>query len=190
MSDIDDSYLVVSLLGEGHCVSMQRITASIHEAQCFVVESKFSRLGSVLSGYLLVSGRWDQIAKLENFLEKLAKQFEMDLRLRRSMKNTISASNVVYSVYLLALDKVGILERVTDFFIKQAVDIIDLSSHQYLSRYTGNPMASISLQITVPVDINLADVRDRFMLFCDDLNLDGCDGIRKILDSAPNRRLD
>jgi glycine cleavage system transcriptional repressor len=42
----------------------------------------------------------------------------------------------------------------------------------YKTRQTGTPMIAITVKIQINTDTSLSDWRERFMLFCDDLNID------------------
>ncbi|MGD8964940.1 MAG: glycine cleavage system protein R, partial [Gammaproteobacteria bacterium] len=52
------------------------------------------------------------------------------------------------------------------------IDIAELNTRSYAAAHTGAPMFSVQMTINVPGELQIAALRDEFMDFCDQLNLD------------------
>lgn len=166
------TYLAVSFLGANKPGMVNEIAYCVAKAKCNIIECRVTALGSGVGAHLLISGRWNQIAKAETGLPKLAHSFGVELIVQRTELVRLDETLLPYAIYVVALDEPGTIHKITDFFDQQAINIIELNTHTYQARYTGSQMMSLNMQISIPADIHIADLRDRFMMFCDDLNLD------------------
>ncbi len=166
-------HLVISLLGMHNPQALFASMELIQQCECRVIESKLSVLGTLFVGHIMIMGKWNQLAKAENLLANLAKELDLHITWQRTHVLPCNPTTVSYSVYITACDDTEILSKVTDFFMQQQIEINTLTSYTYLSRHTQSPMVFINIQIIMPVAAAVANLRDQFMLLCDDLNLDG-----------------
>ncbi|HCP04400.1 MAG TPA: glycine cleavage system protein R, partial [Pseudomonas sp.] len=58
------------------------------------------------------------------------------------------------------------------FFQHLNIDIEELHSFTYLAQHTGTAMLNLTLTIAIPVQTQLSWLREQFLDFCDELNLD------------------
>jgi len=131
-----------------------------------------SVLGGEFALLLMVSGSWDAIAKLEAMLPALEEQLELTIISRRTAEKDPGKNKIPYEVNVVALDHPGIVNEVARFFSEQDINIEDLETDCYAAAHTGTPMFSITMVVSLPIDISIAQLRDDFTEFCDNLNLD------------------
>lgn len=177
---IMNNYLAVSVIGPEENDFLHRITHIVSESQCSIVESQVTRLGNELAAHILLSGRWNQIAKVENSLLQRFNEEEIVLTLRRCEHPRPKGDRLHCVANILALDEPTLLDQVLDFFRHQDASIIRLSSHTYHAQRTQSLMLAINVDITVPSNTHVAELRDQFTLFCDELNLDGILELEKV----------
>jgi glycine cleavage system transcriptional repressor len=67
---------------------------------------------------------------------------------------------------------VSIVYSLTNFFSSRSISIEDLVTRSYSAPHTGASMFSVNIVIGVPANTHIAMLRDEFMDFCDELNLD------------------
>ena len=58
------------------------------------------------------------------------------------------------------------------FFASRGIDISEVSTRSYAAAHTGAPMFAVQMIINVPGKLQVAQLREEFMDFCDSLNLD------------------
>jgi glycine cleavage system transcriptional repressor len=56
--------------------------------------------------------------------------------------------------------------------IARAINIQDLQTDSYRAAHTGTPMFAANITVNIPPDMHIARLREEFLDFCDDLNLD------------------
>jgi glycine cleavage system transcriptional repressor len=64
------------------------------------------------------------------------------------------------------------VHKITQFFLEQHIRVHELFINYYKTPVSEIMMLSISLLITLPTKQSIADMRENFMLFCDDHNFD------------------
>ncbi|MQM39490.1 hypothetical protein KBTX_03516 [wastewater metagenome] len=70
------------------------------------------------------------------------------------------------------MDQGGVVHQLSNFFSVREIDIRDLATTTYTAVYTGTPMFSVRMTVDVPARMQIARLREEFMDFCDELNLD------------------
>ena len=166
------NHLVISALSADHPGVVQRLSEVIFEAECNIEESRMTVLGSEFATILLVSGKWNGIAKLEDMLPTLADRHDMQLILRRTESRESGGDKLPYVVDVAALDQPGIVRNLSNFFAGHGINIEDLSTNRYAAAHTGTPMFSVHMHLAIPADTHIAALRDEFLDFADQFNLD------------------
>jgi glycine cleavage system transcriptional repressor len=77
-----------------------------------------------------------------------------------------------YAVEVIAVEQIGIVHQIAQFFSRRDINIEDMYSGNYAAAHTGTPMFSLHMTISIPTNISIAGMRSDFMDFCDQHNLD------------------
>lgn len=174
-------YLAVTLLAEANSALVSEFYQLVEHCECLVVESRGDFLGDALCLHALLGGAWNAIAKMESSVQSLEKKYDLKLSLRRTEQRSFSEKKVLYpySVYVIAQESASVVNQIVRFFTDQAIGLNELVINAYLAPYTQTTMLSIGLSINVPSELSVSDLRDRFMVFCDDYNFDAVMGPEK-----------
>jgi len=129
-------------------------------------------LGANFAMLLLVSGNWHSIARIETELNRLAETSGISIQVRRTAERPAREDLVPYSVDVVCLDQAGIVAALSGFFSSRGIDIGELSTRSYAAAHTGAPMFSVYMVVNVPSRIHVGALREEFMDFCDQMNLD------------------
>lgn len=164
--------LVISALGKDHPGIVSRITTPITECGCNIVDSRMTLLGGEFAILMLVEGPWNAIAKLEELLPGLQEKLELTIISRRTETESEQTNVMPYAVNVVSLDHPGIVNQLAGFFSSRGINIHDLSTDSYRAAHTGTQMFSASMTVHIPSDISIAQMREEFLDFCDELNLD------------------
>lgn len=166
-------YLAVTTLGKDKPYVINQVTDAIASTGCNVHECRVTALGQLWAGHFFISGHWNEIAKAETLLPKVSKQYELSTNIKRTDNPLDPNKNCLpYAIYVVALDEAGTIAQITNFFSEQDIHILELNCHTYIARQTQARMLSLNMVISIPEDVHIADIRDRFTEFCDDLNFD------------------
>jgi len=166
------SYLVLSVLGADHPGMMEDISRTCLQCNCNVLDSRAMVAGTEFTASFLLTGNWSAIAKMEAALPALEQRMGVTTMVRRTHDRAKDSETISYSVQILAKDKPGILHHATTFFTDQGINITDMYSESYLDHRTHTRMFSLNFGLEVPGNCHIGQLRERFLMFCDEHNLD------------------
>jgi len=168
----NQSLLVITAIAPNQPGIAHEITDLITYCGCNIQQSKMKAMGNTFSLVLMASGEWNAIAKLEHILPSKAQSWGMTTMVQRTEPQIAKPNMLPYRVKIVALDNLGITKEVTAFFAKQDINIGEMTCNTYDAQHTGTPLGEIKLTISVPTDIMISNLREKFNLFCKKLNLD------------------
>jgi len=166
------NFFVISVLGPTQPALMDKIFKAIHECGCNVEDGRMSRLGSELALFVMVSGPWDAISRIEDLIPKLEKKLNISIQSRRTKPHSSESSTMPYAVEVVSVNRAGLVYDIADFFSRRDIGIEDMFSDSYVASHTGTAMFLLQLTISIPTEISIATLRGEFMEFCDQLNID------------------
>jgi glycine cleavage system transcriptional repressor len=165
-------HLAVSAIGSDRTGMVHELTRVITDCGGNIAESRMAAVGSEFAMLLLVSGNWHALARIESELARLAETGSLSLHLRRTEPRAPRADMLPYSVDIVSLDQTGIVAGLSGFFAQRGIDIAEVSTRSYAAAHTGAPMFAVQMIINTPSKLQVAQLREEFMDYCDTLNLD------------------
>ena len=166
------NYLVVSALGEDRPGLVNELSRVILECDCGIMDSRMTVLGGEFATLLLVQGNWNTLTKLEMQLKRLEQALNMIIITKRTESRIPTGDVLPYAVEVVAVNQPGVVHHLASFFVSLSTNIYDMVPRSYSAPHTGTPMFSVSLAIGIPATTHIALLREEFLDFCDDLNLD------------------
>ena len=166
------NFVAISALGANRAGLIEPLVRAVSECGCTIVESRMSVMGDRFTLMMLLSGAWDAIAKIENLLPRLERELDITVLAERAKAREPEHGLMPYAVEVIAVDQVGVVHEIAQFFARRNVNIEDMYSGNYTAAHTGTPMFSLHMTISIPTDISIAAMRNEFMDFCDQMNLD------------------
>lgn len=165
-------YLVISALGSdkpGIINALSREAATHH---CNILDTRMTVLGGEFALMMLVNGSAADIEAVEPALQATADSLGLTLMLKHTTPKDAQATNMPYSVEVVALDNPGIVHEIAGFFGDKAINIEEMHTGTYAAPHTGTQMFSLQLTVNVPNGVSLSKLKEQFVSFCDDKNLD------------------
>ncbi len=167
------NHLVITAVGRDRPGIVKKLTSVITEHECNIENSRMTILGGEFAIILLVSGNWNTIAKLETLLQRHGDDLELMINCKRTEQRAAQPDTLSYHVEALSMDQPGIVHRVSAFFDERGINIENLNTDAYNAAHTGTPMFAITMTVCIPATLSIARLREQFMDFCDQMNLDG-----------------
>ena len=167
------NYLVVTAIGQDRPGIVKSFTQTISEHDCNIEDSRMSILGGEFAMILLLSGNWNTIAKLESALARVADSLELQHSVKHTDQRQVQPNLLSYQVEALSIDRPGIVHQVAEFFSSRKINIDNLASDSYNAAHTGTPMFALNMTVNVPAEMSISELRDQFLDFCDEMNMDG-----------------
>ncbi len=166
-------HLVISALGKDRPGILSELSKAIMDSACTILDSRMTMLGGEFAGILLVSGNWSSVAKLEDALNGLQESLGLMLTARRTEPPAPQTRLLPYVVEIATVEQPGIVYRLADFFTSRNIGIQELYTGCYSTPHSDTPLFSLTMTVNISTDLHIASLREQFMDFCDELNLDG-----------------
>ncbi len=167
-----EQLLVISAIGGDPNAVVQELTRTILDCGGNIKESRMTALGSDFGMLLLVAGNWHTISRLERDLDRFADHNGLTMQFRRTESRHFNKEQLPYAVDVVGLDQPGIVHSLSGFFATRQVEIDELSARSYTATQTETAMFSVQMYINIPASIHISALREEFMEFCDQLNVD------------------
>ena len=165
--------LVITVLGEDRPDLIVELTRVVKDCKCHMLESRITEMGAEFAGHLLVDGNWNHIVKLENALESLAARCKLKVQTLRAREEVPELPAVVpYAIDVFASDQIDNIHELAAFFLDRGIKVMDLSASRYPAPYSGAPLFLAHLVVKIPANVKIVSLRDEFLEFCDQQNLD------------------
>ncbi len=164
--------LVIAAVGEDRPGLVDQLSGFILDSGCNIADSRMMVLGGEFAVLLLVTGNWNNLAKLEDQIKQIEAKLSMTVSVKRTEKKERVGEYLPYAVDVVSLDHPGIVHNLANFFSQRHINIQDLSTSSYAAAHTGTLMFSVHISLDVPADTHIASLREEFLDFCDRLNLD------------------
>jgi glycine cleavage system transcriptional repressor len=165
-------FIAISAIGGDRIGLVHDLAKVVADCGGSISESRMTALGNEFAMLLLVAGNWHSIARIETELAKLAEASGMTVQVRRTAERPAREDMVPYSVDVVCIDQAGIVSGLSGFFAARGIDIGELSTRNYSAAHTGAQMFSVYMIVNVPARIHVGALREEFMDFCDEMNLD------------------
>jgi glycine cleavage system transcriptional repressor len=150
---------------------VQDITEVILNCGGNIEESRMATLGTEFAMLMLVSGNWHTLKRLEKGLEKLD-DGDLTFTIRKTGERLVKEDRMPYAVDVVSLDHEGIVFSLANFFASHDIEIAEVATRSYPAAHTGAHMFAVQMTVNVPGSLQISGLREEFMDFCDQLNLD------------------
>lgn len=167
-----ESFLVITALGRDKPGIVDKLSEAVTNCDCNIVDSRMTVLGGEFAVILMVSGKWNQLAKLEDALQGLRESLELTITSKRTEPGEPATDLMPYTVEVISIDHPGIVYELAHFFSKRNINIQELNTTRYSAAHTGTPMFALHITANIPADIHVASLRDEFLDFCESQNMD------------------
>ena len=164
--------IVISAVGTDRTGVVQDITRDILDCGGNIEESRMTTLGSEFAMLMLVSGNWHTLSRLEQKLEKHTAGGDLSVSIRKTSEQVSKEDRMPYAVDVVSLDQQGIVYNLANFFAARDVEIAEVATRHYAAAHTGAPMFEVQMAVNIPASMHVADFKDEFHEFCDEMNLD------------------
>lgn len=165
-------YMVLSALGEDRLGIVRTLSEMISNEDCSIHDSRMSVMGGHFAVVLLVSGPWNKLARLEAQLPEIEKRLDVKIMADYTEPKAAQPTMVPYSVEVISIDHPGIVYNLASFFYARDINIESMNTVTYVAPHSSALMFALEMVINIDALTSIADVRDDFLDYCDELNLD------------------
>lgn len=169
---MSEKYLVISALGNDRPGIVNTLSKAALDCGCNITNSRMAVLGGEFAVILLVHGPEQAVAAMQKQLPALEKELQLTIIAKPTVPRTAEQRWLPYRVEVVAMDHPGIVHPITDFFSSRKINIEEVETETYAAPHTGTTMFSLLMTVAVPANVPVSQLRETFIDFCDELNLD------------------
>jgi glycine cleavage system transcriptional repressor len=169
---MNNSHLVITALTTSNIDAPSKIATVIAESGCNIITNRMVVMGQECMISMQVVGNWSSIAKLEHNLPILQKKYGFSLIVRRTEPKKFDTPVLLYTIQVIGIDKPEIAQQIYNFFVSERVYVQEAYGDSYVANQTSTRMLTLTMIIAIPGDIQIFELRERFLVLCDQLNLD------------------
>ena len=166
-------YLVISAIGNDQPGIVNSVSQMIVERRGNISSSRMMVMGGEFAIMLMVEGDDKTIEKIQSALPEIESELGLTIVACKTQTNTKQTAHVPYIVEVVSMDHPGIVQQVADFFSSRQANIEEMNTDTYSAAHTGTQMFALNMVVGLPADTKIAPLREQFLEFCDNLNLDG-----------------
>lgn len=167
-----DNYLVITALGKDKPGIVDKLSMAVTDCGGNIEDSRMMVMGGEFAVMLMVSGKWNELARLEENLPSLRDRLNLTVTAERTENRQDNKNLLPYTVEVIAIDHPGIVHQIASFFSAREINIHELITNRYSAAHTGTPMFALNMVVEIPTEVRLATLREEFLDFCDELNMD------------------
>jgi len=164
--------LVITALGNDKPGIVNELSKAVLDYGGNITESRMMVLGGEFAIMLLITGNQENIDKVNAAIESIGKSLKLTLIAKETQPQEKPIKRLPYQVTVVSMDHPGIVHNISDFLLSHNLNIEEIETTTYPAAHTGTPMFSLEMTISIPADSSVRSLRDEFITFCDDLNLD------------------
>ena len=165
-------YLVISAIGEDKPGIINGLSQAATECGCNILDTRMTVLGGEFALIMMIGGLSDQITSAESSIPQVADKFSLTTILKRTQPRQEADASCPYFISVISLDHPGIVREIAGFFSQRKINIEEMETGTYAAAHTGSPMFSLEIAINVPATTPIAQLKEAFIAFCDERNLD------------------
>jgi glycine cleavage system transcriptional repressor len=166
-------YLVVTALGSDRPGIVNTITRHVSSCGCNIEDSRLAMLGEEFTLIMLLSGSWNAITLIESTLPLKGAELDLLIVMKRTNANEQQATPMTVWVKVDVEDSPHLIERFTDLFDNQQMNIAELASKTQQAQMGTPPRLNIQITAHGLADVPVAQIEDRFHQLCTELKAQG-----------------
>jgi len=166
-------YIALTALGLHQNKIISELAKLAYKNDCNIEDSRVIALGEEIALAMMISGQWNNIAKFETGLEAIESTLGINVLVKRTQLTVHKTPLLPYTVHVVALDHPGIVYELTHFFTTQQIRIASLHTDTYHASQSGSQMFALNMDVCLDANVNIGNLRENFLMLCDELNLDG-----------------
>lgn len=167
------SQLVITAVGSDRPGLVDAFTGFLHDAGANIADSRMINLRGQFAIMILIEADDEQvIRRVAIDAVDAGNEVGMEVRVAgdKSLENHMQGQP--YCVKVFAMDQPGIVHRVTHLLHHLKVNIEELQTRLSAGSYSGTPLFTMNMLITIPREVAVKQVREDLETLCDELNCD------------------
>lgn len=164
--------VLVSATGSDQPGIVDSVSGVVFDAGANLEDSRMAILGGEFALFVLVAGTSEQIDAVRVGLGTVAGKLDLTLQVKPVAPAQARAGVIRYSLQAVALDHPGIVHKLTGILRDRGVNVASLDTLLNQAPITGTPIFSLEMEVQVPVDQAVNELREELERAAEEDNVD------------------
>ena len=167
--------VVISAVGPDQPGIVTQLAQTLEQFDANIADSRMVNFRGQFAVVMLIEVPDNQVEELNTGLPARAAEVGMRLEVSPATDDDVAATvsrGLPYRIKTYAMDQIGLVHRITHLLHRSNVNIEEMQTRLQPGSYTGTPLFSMEMAITVPSEVQIKDLKDNLQTLCDELNCD------------------
>ncbi len=166
------SQLIITAVGPDRPGIVGEVTGHVHALGGTILDSRMVNLRGQLALVILLEIAEEATAKAAKDLPEFGKHIGLNLTITSQGSVAPPAAGLRFRLKTYSSDQPGIVARLTNLLRMHGVNIEELSAWQESAAFAGTPIFMTEMQLTVPAQTKVRELRGELESLCNELNCD------------------
>lgn len=164
--------LIITAVGPDRPGIVDSLTGVLSETGATIADSRMINLQGQFAMIVLASAAAERIEELRARLNEFGKRHGMAVSAGAHAGASQPVSGLPFRLSAYAMDQPGIVHRITNVLHRHGINIEELQTSLESGSYSGTPLFTLELHMTVPAAVRVKQLRAELETLCDALNCD------------------
>ena len=172
VQQVQKESILVSASGRDQPGIVDRVSGAIFDAGANLEDSRMAILGGEFALFVLVGGTTEQLAAVRASLDEVSGELDLTLQVKLVVAAQPGADVIGYRLQAVSLDHPGIVHKLTGLLRTRGVNVASLETSLAQAPITGTPIFSLDMEVQVPVDQPVNELREELQSLAAEENID------------------
>ena len=172
MQQVQKESILISASGRDQPGIVDRVSGAIFDAGANLEDSRMAILGGEFALFVLVGGTAEQLAAVRASLDEVSGELDLTLQVKPVAAAQPGADVIGYRLQAVSLDHPGIVHKLTGLLRTRGVNVASLETSLAQAPVTGTPIFSLDMEVQVPVDQPVNELREELQSLAAEENID------------------
>ena len=154
--------LILTAVGPDRVGLVEQISEFIVRRDCNIEDSKMAVFEGEFALIVLISGQEQNLGRIAREHPELAAQTGLHTWVRTPSPRKVPESSLPYRLAAACMDHPAVVHKLSSTLSKLGVNIESMETKTYAAPVSGTPIFRMEAVISVPVHLNVNDLRRRF----------------------------
>ena len=172
MQQVHRESILVSASGKDQPGIVDRVSGAIFSAGANIEDSRMAILGGEFALFVLVAGTAEELGGVRSSLEEVSGEIGLTLQIKPVAAAQPGVDVICYRLQAVSLDHPGIVHKITGILRSRGVNVASLDTSLAQAPVTGTPIFSLEMEVQVPVDQPVNEIREELQHLAAEENID------------------
>jgi glycine cleavage system transcriptional repressor len=168
----DKDHLILTAVGPDQVGLVEKLSEFISSHGCNIEDSKMAVFCGEFAVILLITGESSSLFKIANQYRELEAQTALMISIKTPSKRRVTEPHLPYRLVASCMDHPGVVYQLSGVLSALGINIESMETKTYAAPDSGTPIFRLEANISVPAQVNINALRERFSAIQREENID------------------